>query len=66
VREPPPTSCRRNLIAIATFPQTSASNQPPPLAGHDLFAQNRPLAEALEREGAGRAAESADAARRRG
>jgi putative acyl-CoA dehydrogenase len=31
-------------------------NQPPPLAGHDLFGQNRPLAEALEREGAGWAA----------
>ena len=31
-------------------------NEPPPLAGHDLFGQNRPLAEALEREGAGWAA----------
>ena len=31
-------------------------NQPPPLVGHDLFAENRPLAEALEREGAGWAA----------
>ncbi len=31
-------------------------NQPPPLAGHDLFAENRPLAEALERDGAGWAA----------
>lgn len=29
------------------------ANQPPPLAGHDLFAENRPLAEALAREGAG-------------
>jgi putative acyl-CoA dehydrogenase len=35
---------------------TPSANQPPPLAGHDLFAQNRPLAEALEREGAGWAA----------
>src|ERR687888_201439 len=26
-------------------------NQPPPLEGYDLFSQNRPLAEALEREG---------------
>ena len=33
------------------------ANQPPPLAGHDLFAENRPLAEALAREGAGWAAE---------
>lgn len=32
---------------MATFPQTSGANQPPPLAGHDLFASNRPLAEAL-------------------
>jgi putative acyl-CoA dehydrogenase len=34
-------------------------NQPPPLAGHDLFLENRPLAEALEREGGGWAAETA-------
>ena len=27
-------------------------NQPPPLAGHNAFESNRPLAEALEREGA--------------
>jgi len=36
-------------------------NQPPPLAGHDLFLENRPLAEALEREGAGWAHEQAAA-----
>jgi putative acyl-CoA dehydrogenase len=54
-------SWRRTLIDIATFPQTSAANQPPPLAGHDLFAQNRPLVEALEREGAGWAAERCSA-----
>ena len=29
------------------------ANQPPSLHGHDLFAENRPLAEALEREGGG-------------
>ena len=46
---------------MATFPQTSSGNQPPPLAGHDLFEQNRPLAEALEREGAGWAAERCSA-----
>ena len=34
-----------------------AANQPPPLVGHDLFGGNRPLAEALEREGVGWAAE---------
>ncbi|HKT44938.1 MAG TPA: acyl-CoA dehydrogenase family protein [Gaiellaceae bacterium] len=32
-------------------------NEAPALAGHDLFGENRPLAEALEREGAGWAAE---------
>ena len=42
---------------MTTLPSASAANQPPPLAGHDLFASNRPLAEALEREGAGWAAE---------
>jgi putative acyl-CoA dehydrogenase len=36
-----------------------ALNQPPPLEGYDLFRENRPLAEALEREGAGWAVESA-------
>ena len=36
-------------------------NQSPPLDGYDLFAENRPLAEALEREGAGWAAERASA-----
>ncbi len=36
-----------------------ALNQPPPLSGHNLFLQNRPLVEALEREGAGWAAETA-------
>jgi putative acyl-CoA dehydrogenase len=28
-------------------------NQPPPLTGYDLFGENRPLVEALEREGGG-------------
>src|SRR5713101_2265272 len=37
------------------------SNQPPPLAGYNLFLQNRPLAEALEREGAGWAIDQATA-----
>jgi putative acyl-CoA dehydrogenase len=36
---------------------SSAANQVPPLVGHDLFECNRPLAEALEREGGGWAAE---------
>ncbi|MGE5689915.1 MAG: acyl-CoA dehydrogenase family protein [Pseudomonadota bacterium] len=29
----------------------TVANQPPPLAGYDLFAENRPLVEALRREG---------------
>jgi putative acyl-CoA dehydrogenase len=29
----------------------NAANQPPPLAGYDLFSENRPLVEALRREG---------------
>jgi putative acyl-CoA dehydrogenase len=37
------------------------SNQPPPLEGLNLFEQNRPLVEALEREGAGWGAENASA-----
>jgi putative acyl-CoA dehydrogenase len=44
---------------------SSPANQPPPLAGHDLFAANRPLAEALEREDAGWAAERCSALGRR-
>jgi putative acyl-CoA dehydrogenase len=40
---------------------TWSANQVPPLTGHDLFAANRPLAEALEREGAGWAAEQCSA-----
>jgi putative acyl-CoA dehydrogenase len=42
---------------MATLSSEGAANQPPPLGGHDLFASNRPLAEALEREGAGWAAD---------
>jgi putative acyl-CoA dehydrogenase len=38
-----------------------ALNQPPPLEGYNLFLENRPLAEALEREGAGWAADRATA-----
>ncbi|HEY5143362.1 MAG TPA: acyl-CoA dehydrogenase family protein [Solirubrobacteraceae bacterium] len=41
-------------------PQThEVFNQPPPLAGRNLFADNLPLVEALEREGAGWAHERA-------
>ncbi len=32
---------------------TTRVNQPPPLEGYDLFGENRPLVEALHREGAG-------------
>jgi putative acyl-CoA dehydrogenase len=44
---------------------TDNANQVPPLAGHDLFAGNRPLVEALEREGAGWAAAQCSAFGRR-
>ena len=30
-----------------------STNQPPPLEGYDLFTENRPLVEALRREGGG-------------
>jgi putative acyl-CoA dehydrogenase len=32
---------------------TTRANQPPPLEGYDLYGQNRPLVEAVAREGAG-------------
>jgi putative acyl-CoA dehydrogenase len=44
---------------VSVLSRSGALNQPPPLEGHDLFRENRPLAEALEREGAGWAAEAA-------
>jgi putative acyl-CoA dehydrogenase len=37
---------------MATSPSLRRANQPPPLAGYDLFSENRPLVEALRREGA--------------
>jgi putative acyl-CoA dehydrogenase len=44
---------------MATTARQDAANQPPPLEGHNLFLENRPLRESLEREGAGWAAEQA-------
>ncbi len=48
---------------MSAFPRAGrpldALNQPPPLEGYNLFLENRSLAEALDREGAGWAAESA-------
>jgi len=48
---------------VSAFPRAGrpldALNQPPPLAGYDLFLENKPLVEALDREGVGWAAESA-------
>jgi len=46
---------------MASVTSGGTANQPPPLAGHDLFEANRPLAEALEREGAGWARERCSA-----
>ena len=37
-------------MATSAFLRTA--NQPPPLEGYDLFSENRPLVEALRREGA--------------
>ncbi len=42
---------------MATISSSGSANQVPPLVGHDLFECNRPLVEAVEREGAGWAAE---------
>jgi putative acyl-CoA dehydrogenase len=33
-------------------PPHEVLNQPPPLCGHDIFSTDRPLVEALERQGA--------------
>jgi len=41
-------------------PTHEVLNQPPPLAGYDLFEADPVLAEALDREGAGWAAEQVD------
>ena len=37
---------------MTTSAYLRAANQPPPLEGYDLFSENRPLVEALRREGA--------------
>jgi putative acyl-CoA dehydrogenase len=42
---------------VTTSPFIRSANQPPLLAGYDLFTENRPLAEALRREGGGAAEE---------
>jgi len=36
---------------MATYAYLRAGNQPPPLEGYDLFSEDRPLVEALRREG---------------
>jgi putative acyl-CoA dehydrogenase len=38
---------------VTTSVHLRGPNQPPPLAGYDLFSENRPLVEALRREGGG-------------
>ena len=38
---------------MATSAYLSSANQPPPLEGLDVFSANRPLVEALRREGGG-------------
>ncbi len=39
------------MARMATTQQTSAANQPPPLAGYNLFEQDAALVEGLRREG---------------
>jgi putative acyl-CoA dehydrogenase len=54
----PSGQCGQNPgVAIAV---DAVGNQPPPLEGYNLFAENRPLVEALSREGAGWAHERAE------
>ena len=38
-------------MAVTAVEPKQCANQPPPLAGYDLFSENRPLVEALTREG---------------
>jgi putative acyl-CoA dehydrogenase len=38
---------------VTTSPATRSANQPPPLAGYDLYSENRPLVDAVVREGGG-------------
>ena len=49
-----PSGSSMSLVGIAARPDcaSGALNQPPPLAGYNPFVQNRPLVDALEREGA--------------
>jgi putative acyl-CoA dehydrogenase len=53
------------VVWMATLSQSGRpgglASQAPPLEGHNLFLENRPLVEALEREGAGWAADHAAA-----
>jgi putative acyl-CoA dehydrogenase len=51
-----PTAVRAVQDDLSTSLHTA--NQPPPLAGYDLFSENRPLVEALEREGGAGAVEA--------
>jgi putative acyl-CoA dehydrogenase len=64
-RDSPDGGTRSIVMTMATLlrpePTRDRLNQPPPLEGHNLFLENRPLAQALEREGAGWAAERAAA-----
>src|SRR5580765_8477508 len=47
------------MTAVPRSGLREGANQPPPLEGYDLFGENRPLAEALEREGGGWGADEA-------
>ena len=47
------------VTAVPRSRPLERANQPPPLEGYDLFRENRPLVEALEREGGGWVADQA-------
>jgi putative acyl-CoA dehydrogenase len=47
------------MTAVPRSRPHEGANQPPPLEGYDLFLENRPLAEALERDGGGWVADEA-------
>jgi putative acyl-CoA dehydrogenase len=57
MRRRPPVPC--HAVGVATSVTHRVANQPPPLEGYDVFGENRPLVEALDREGAGWAAADA-------
>jgi putative acyl-CoA dehydrogenase len=52
-----PVSC--HAVSVASIVTHRVANQPPPLEGYDVFGENRPLVDALDREGAAWATDDA-------